>query len=94
MKTLKQFTEEKDKEFNGFMLNEYGHWKVGRGEARTFMKDLIQSTAHFVKEAIVPEKKETIGYSNSQEAISNGCMDINFNDARQQMLDKFNELLK
>ena len=42
MTTLNTIIEEEKKEFDNFMLEEYGKWKIGRTEAKAFLTTAMQ----------------------------------------------------
>ena len=87
---LQKFTEEKIK---GLRMRGVPSYE----DIESYLNEVIQETAHFVKEAIVPEenKEDKSGGRGGGGGFTFDPTSVStFNQARQQILDKFNELTK
>ena len=83
MKSLKQFAEEKIIVLKSIFLNELSLKELNRLDI--VATQIILESAQFVKEAIVPAEQKWEPYEANQAEV--------WNQARQQMLDKFNEMI-
>lgn len=102
--TLSQLTKEAESDFSSFMLAEYGTWKVGREETKSFLRSLIQNIATQTKEAMLVEKiirgeKPLLWVMDESSDVEIGKYDdfhkiCGYNTARSQMLANYEEFIK
>lgn len=67
------FIEEVEREFDNFMINEYGQWKIGRVEAKQFISKKLQEAQLKAREELKKEIVVVIDNELMPDDEYNGC---------------------